>query len=124
MVVKITPEASAGSIFNLFKVKGITIPAIPAIIKFNIIAIAITPPSKLSENQYADRIPIKIAKIIPFIPPTKVSLVIIFITFDVVSSLTAIALTETVSVYVPALPPIEATIGIKTAKATTFSIEA
>ena len=48
IVVSITPEAKAGSIFNLFNDKGIKIPAIPAINKLSIIASAITIPSKLS----------------------------------------------------------------------------
>ena len=51
IVVSITLDAKAGSILNLFKVKGINIPAMPAINKFNIIAIAITTPNKKSENQ-------------------------------------------------------------------------
>ena len=41
-----TPEARAGSTLNLFNVIGINIPAIPAINKFIIIAIAITIPNK------------------------------------------------------------------------------
>ena len=65
-----------------------------------------------------------IANIIPFIPPMRVSLVIILNALLVVSSFTAIARTATVKVWVPALAPIEATIGIKIAKATTFSIAA
>ena len=51
MVVKITPEAKAGSILNLCKVIGINVPANPAISKFNIIAKAIIMPSKISSNQ-------------------------------------------------------------------------
>ena len=58
------------------------------------------------------------------IPPTKVSFAIILNAFEVVNSFIAKALTETVRVWVPAFPPIEATIGINTASATTFSIEA
>ena len=50
-VVKITPEARAGSILNLFSVKGINIPDSPAINKLSIIAIAITIPIRLSWNQ-------------------------------------------------------------------------
>ena len=56
-------------------------------------------------------------------PPMNVSFKTIFIAFDGVNSLTAKARTATVNVCVPALPPIEATIGIKTAKATTCSID-
>ena len=41
-----------------------------------------------------------------------------------VNSLVAIVLIVTASVCIPAFPPIEATIGINTASATTFSIEA
>ena len=51
MVVKITPEAKAGSIFNLFKVIGIKVPDKPATIKFKTIAKAITIPSNESSNQ-------------------------------------------------------------------------
>ena len=49
-----TPEARAGSTLNLFNVIGINIPAIPAINKFIIIAIAITIPNKKSSNQYEE----------------------------------------------------------------------
>ena len=119
-----TPEARAGSTLNLFNVIGINIPAIPAINKFIIIAIAITIPNKKSSNQYEESNPIINAKIIPLIPPTNVSFTIILNALEVVNSFIAKALTETVKVCVPALPPIEATIGINTASATAFSIEA
>ena len=51
IVVSITPEASAGSIFILFNVIGINAPIKPAINKFIIIAIAIVIPKRLSSNQ-------------------------------------------------------------------------
>ena len=51
IVVSITPEASAGSILNLFNVSGIKVPANPAIIRFKIMAKAITNPSKVSSKQ-------------------------------------------------------------------------
>ena len=73
IVVSITPEASAGSMLNLFNVSGIKVPANPAMIRFKIMAKAITNPSKVSSNQYADNKPIIKAKIKPLIPPTKVS---------------------------------------------------
>ena len=64
------------------------------------------------------------AKIIPFNIPIENSL----ITFDVklfsVKSLVAIVLTVTANVCIPALPPIDATIGIKNAKTTICSIVA
>ena len=81
-------------------------------------------PNKPFWNQYIETREIIIAKIIPLIPPINVSFKTIFTAFDGVNSLTARALTETVNVCVPALPPIEATIGINTASATTFSIDA
>ena len=124
IVVKITPEAKAGSIFNLSSVSGMIVPANPAKIKFKTIANPIIIPNIKSSNQYIETNEIIIAKIIPFIPPIKVSLKIIFNEFEAVSSFIANALTATVRVCVPAFPPIEATIGIKIASATTFSIDA
>ena len=47
MVVRITPEARAGSILSRSKVNGIMVPAKPANIKFNTIAKPIINPNKL-----------------------------------------------------------------------------
>ena len=69
-------------------------------------------------------IPVIIAKIIPFKTPIKNSLEIILFILLLESSFVAIALMVTASVCIPALPPIDATIGIKNASATTFSISA
>ena len=57
IVVSITPEANAGSILSLFNVIGINVPANPAIIKFIIIAKAITKPNIISLNQIPAIIP-------------------------------------------------------------------
>ena len=51
IVVKITAEAKAGSIFSLSKASGITIPEKPAISKFNIIARPIIKPKSKLLNQ-------------------------------------------------------------------------
>ena len=51
IVVKITPEAKAGSTLNLCKVIGINVPAKPANNKLRIIANAITIPRRVSPNQ-------------------------------------------------------------------------
>ena len=51
IVVSITPDASAGSIFILFNVIGMTVPTNPAIKRLIIIAKAMVIPNKLSLNQ-------------------------------------------------------------------------
>ena len=51
IVVRITPEANAGSIFILFNEIGMSVPTKPAMTKLIIIADAIIIPSKLSLNQ-------------------------------------------------------------------------
>ena len=66
--------------------------------------------------------PAIIAKIKPFSTPIMNSLVTILKKLPEEISFFAIALIVTASVYIPALPPIDATIGINTASATTFSI--
>ena len=58
----------------------------------------------------------------PFRPPTAISLPMKRKALAAVSSPIASARTATVTVCVPALPPIDATIGISTASATIFSI--
>ena len=63
-----------------------------------------------------------IAKINPFNNPTIASRLMTRHAFADVKSFVASARTATVKVCVPALPPIEATIGIKTARATIASI--
>ena len=62
------------------------------------------------------------AKIIPFKIPIINSLVTICPKFPEESSFVAKALIVTAKVCIPAFPPMDATIGIKTANATTFSI--
>ena len=68
--------------------------------------------------------PVINAKIIPFKTPITNSFVTIFPKLLDDNSLVAIALIVTARVCIPAFPPIEATIGIKNAKATICSIVA
>ena len=98
IVVKITADAKAGSIFSLSKTSGIAIPEKPAISKFNIMARPIIKPKSKLSNQKIEIKDIIIANIMPFIPPMRVSLVIIFRALLAVNSFTAIALTATVKV--------------------------
>ena len=65
-----------------------------------------------------------IANIIPFKIPIKNSFPITLFKLLFESSFVAIALIVTAKVCIPALPPIDATIGIRNAKATICSIEA
>ena len=123
-VVTKTLDAKAGSIFIFFKVTGIKIPNSPATIIFNTIEAAIIIERSICLNHSWTITAVIIAKIIPFNTPIKNSLVIILFILLLDNSLVAIALIVTANVCIPALPPIEATIGIRKAKATTFSISA
>ena len=123
MVTK-TLEAIAGSILNFFRDTGTKIPNNPATIIFKTIDTAIRIDKFISLNQICTITPVITAKIIPFKIPITNSFVIIFPIFPDESSLEANALIVTAKVYIPALPPMEATIGIKNARATICSIEA
>ena len=101
-----------------------SIPAKPAIIILITIATAITPPRAELLNHAQESPPIINAIIIPLSKAIENSLRTILFAFVVVRSRVASARTVTVMVWVPALPPIEATIGINTAKATICSIVA
>lgn len=115
--IKNTPEDIAGSTFNLFKVKGIKIPARLAIIKLHNMATAmILLIMILSGNIICVTPHIMAANNIPLHIPTVNSLPITLIVLREVSSLVAKALTTTANVCCPVVPPIDATIGIKTAK--------
>ncbi len=81
-------------------------------------AAPITAPSKPLSNQNHVTAPVNTANASPFRPQTATSLRITRQALVLVSSRVAIARTATVRVWVPALPPIEATIGIRTASAT------
>ena len=77
-----------------------------------------TKPRVAEENHNRHTTPITSAKIAPFTAPTRTSRRITRQTLEPVRSFVAIARTATVRLWVPAFPPIEATIGIKTASAT------
>ncbi len=101
---------------------GTRIPAIPATKRLAIMARNRTTPSIGIPNQTRPTIPMITAKTMPLASPTRVSRRIMRHMFFGVRSRVAIARTATVRVCVPALPPIEATIGISIARATTASI--
>ena len=87
-----------------------------------IIEIPINSERLISLNHNCTISAVIIAKIIPFKIPIKNSLPTTRLKLLFDNSLVAIALIVTANVCNPALPPIESTIGIKTASATTFSI--
>jgi hypothetical protein len=116
------PRRAPGSIPSRSSATGIRIPASPATSRLITIAAAITAPRTGEPNQTSPTIPITTAKIAPLIRPTPASRVTTRIRLALVRSFVASARTATVSDWVPALPPIEATIGISTASATTCAI--
>ena len=119
IVVNKTVDAIAGSTPVLSKINGIKIPDKHAITKLSIIAAAITKPNSGISNQYEAIVPIIAANIKPLMAPTTNSFPMTRNAFALVISLKANALTATVNVCVPAFPPIDATIGINIARATT-----
>ena len=99
-------------------------PANPAITILISMASAITPPSTgLAKTSPVPR-PTRTAIVPPLSRAMRNSRPMIRRVFERVSSFIASARTETAIVWVPALPPIEATIGISTASATICSIAA
>ena len=124
IVVTNTLEAKAGSIFNFFKETGTKIPNRPATIMFKIIDMPIKRDNIISWNHICTITAVIIANIIPFKIPIKNSFPTIVLKFPEDNSFVAIALMVTANVYMPAFPPIDATIGIRNAKATICSIDA
>ena len=100
------------------------VPAKPAISRFTTMATAMTIPIIGSSNQNQTSPPMISAKTMPFTPPTRISFSTMRMAFAGVSSFTASARTATVNVCVPALPPMEATMGMRTARATICAIVA
>mmetsp|Transcript_23757 Transcript_23757/g.42640 ORF Transcript_23757/g.42640 Transcript_23757/m.42640 type:complete len:259 (-) Transcript_23757:789-1565(-) len=117
-VVTNAPDANAGSMPTRSRITGMTVPASPATTIFTTMAAAITYPSAGEPNQITPTMPMTTAKIAPLIRPTRTSRRITRHTFAPVKSFVASARTATVSDWVPAFPPIDATMGIKTARAT------
>ena len=76
-----------------------------------------------SWNQTKVTPPMTTKKAMPFNKPTASSRQMVASTLVAFSSLVAMARTATVRVWVPALPPMEAAIGLSTASAANFSIE-
>ena len=99
-------------------------PKNPAAKRFITMAAAMTAPSMGEANQSAVIPPVIAAKAMPFSEPTMVSFQIMRHVLVVESSRVARARTATVRACVPAFPPILATIGMRTARATICSIVA
>ena len=110
--------------FNFFNDTGTKIPNNPATIIVTIIDIEIIRESKESWNQTWTTNALIIANIIPFKIPILNSFKIFWLKLFLVRSFVAKVLTVTANVCIPALPPIEATIGIKKASTTICSIVA
>ena len=121
-VVTKTVAARAGSTPILLRPSGIKIPENPAAIMLMIIAATIIELKPVSPNQIYAPIPQSAANAIPLMKLTISSLLTNLRTFDAVMSRVAKARTVTVSACVPALPPIEATIGMRMARATICSM--
>ena len=121
-VVKTTEDAIAGSAPHFCSINGTLAPANPATSKLAIRASPMTMPIKGLSNHAHDNKPPMMANRIPFNPPTSISLDMIRSELLVVSSPVAKARTATVRAWVPALPPILATMGIRMARATIFSM--
>ena len=119
---KVFLKEIAISILTLLKIYGIRKPNKPADKIFITIAAPTIIDKLRSENQIQAANPVIIANNIPFNTDIAISLKNTFLLLLSTSSLVAIALTVSVNVCVPALPPIDATIGIKIANATIFSI--
>ena len=117
-VVRNTPDATAGSIPVFDSPIGIAAPASPATTMVTIIAIAMTTPMEISPDHAQAMTPNRPAKSIPLKTPTKISLESTRQALALVNSFIANARTATVSVCVPALPPIDAAMGIRTARMT------
>ena len=110
--------------FIFFSVTGIKMPNKPATIIFNTIEAAMIIDKSICLNHRWTTTAVMTAKIIPFNTPIKNSFPIIWLILLLDNSLVAIALIVTANVCIPAFPPIDATIGIRNARATTFSISA
>src|SRR6056297_3954787 len=117
-VVTKGPEANAGSMLSLSRTMGMTMAPKAAAISVSSIATAITAASMGTPNQKPATSAINTPKVRPFMAPTVISRQHTRKALLAVSSRVAIARTATVIVWVPALPPMEATIGISTASAT------
>ena len=121
IVVINTDDATAGSTPKRTSDKGTIVPVSPAITKLTTIAPAKINDMDISPNHIKDTTPAIMANNKPLMRPTNISRSAKRVADCVLNSCIAIARTATVTVCVPALPPIEATIGMSTASATMVS---
>ena len=119
MVVKNTAEALAGSTFRRSRTIGTKVPEMPATIRLTSMATPITTPSIKSWNHRAEKAKAIAANPIPLNMPTNASRVMNCTALRARKSFIAKARTATARVCVPAFPPMDATMGISTASATT-----
>ena len=122
IIVTNTLLATAGSWSIRSSITGTITPASPAVRMLTSTAVAITPPSSGFENTSAVATPISVATVAPLSIATRNSRHRMRRVLLRVSWLVASARTVTAMVWVPALPPIEATIGESAASAISFSI--
>ena len=122
IIVTNTDEATAGSAPARSSASGTITPASPAMTMLAIIAAAITARASGWRRPKRTPMPISTAMVTPLSNATRISRQIVRQVFDWVSWLVASARTVTASVWVPALPPTPATIGISAASATICAI--
>src|SRR5262245_37467252 len=122
-VVTNGPDDTAGSTPSRVRMSGIRIPPSAAAASTVTIASPMTRPRSVMSNQVAAITPMISAKERPWSAPTSTSRRMMRQVFALESSRVASARTVTVMVWVPALPPMLATIGISTASATILAIE-
>ena len=118
-----TLDATAGSAPARSSPSGTSTPARPATTMLVSIAAAITLPSAPMPSTSVTPMPISTAMVRPFISATRISRHTARQWLEPVSWLVAMARTVTASVWVPALPPTPATIGISAARIASRSIE-
>ena len=123
-VVTNTLDAIAGSTPMRSRPIGISVPASPATAMLTTMAAAMTKPIARLENQSQVTRPASTANSSPLAAPINSSLPTKRRVLASVRSFMASARTATVRVWVPALPPMEATIGMSTASATIRSMVA
>lgn len=123
-VVTNVPDATAGSMSKWSSVSGTRIPARAAAKRLMTRAAAMTRPSTSEPNQAQAKSPMITAKSSPLIRPTAHSRSEKRSAFTGLMVRVASARTATVMVCVAALPPIEATMGMRMASTTICSIVA
>src|SRR5262249_35913654 len=119
-VVTNGPDDTAGSTPRRIRISGMRMPPSAAAASTVSMASPMTMPRSLTLNQVAAITPMITAKASPLSAPTMTSRAMMRRALARLSSRVASARTATVMVWVPALPPMLATIGMSTASDTIF----